>query len=67
MHRMMSFMFVWSLRNEGMVSRLEPSVLDKLVEDTIKAFVDRDLWDDVTDLEDEHIDRLNKIADEWED
>jgi hypothetical protein len=46
---------------------LEPSVLDQLVEDKITEFVDRDLWDEVTDLEEEHKERLRKIADEWED
>lgn len=46
---------------------LEPSVLDQLVEDKITEFVDRDLWDEVTDLEEEHKERLRKIAEEWED
>jgi hypothetical protein len=46
---------------------LEPSVLDQLVDDKIKEFVDRDLWDDVEDLEEDHKERLRKIAEEWED
>jgi len=44
---------------------LEPEVLDQLVEDKIKEFVDQSLWDVVVDKENEHKDRLMEIADNW--
>ena len=46
---------------------LEPNVLNQLVENKIKGFVDQDLWDEVEILEEEHKDRLRKVADEWRD
>lgn len=45
---------------------LEPKVLEQLVEDTIKAFIDRDPWTEVEDEEADHQAQLMKVADELE-
>lgn len=45
---------------------LEPKILEQLVEDKIRTFVDRDLWDDVVEVEDDHKNILTQIADDYE-
>lgn len=46
---------------------LEPKVLEQLVEEKIKEFVDHDLWEEVEHEEAEHQAMLLKVADELED
>ncbi len=44
---------------------LEPSILDQLVEEKIKEFIDYDLWRKVEEIEASHKKRLEKMAAEW--
>jgi hypothetical protein len=46
---------------------LEPKVLESIIEKAIKQHIDEEAWEEVEILEKEHKDKLQKIADNFED
>lgn len=53
-------------RSSWELDALEPAVLEKLIKDEIRSFIDWDKWNEVTEQEDEAEDKLHAVYDNWD-
>jgi hypothetical protein len=54
-------------RTSWELDALEPKVLDRLIEDTVREFIDPDIWEDTEAEEEERREVLSKLHDRWDD
>lgn len=54
-------------RTSWELDALEPRVLEKLIKDEVKQYIDWDTWNDVLEMQEEKRDLLRKLYDNWDD